>query len=207
MPRENPDPVTIAIFAKAPVPGYAKTRLIPRLGEQGTADLQRHLIERAVRIASEADLGPVVLWCSPNSDHEVFASLKKRYGIALRTQLGTDLGERMHHAFAVTSALPMLLIGTDCVAMTARLLSQSAASLREGADVVIAPVEDGGYVLIGLNTPSPELFRGISWSSADVIAETRARVRASGLRLVEFPMLWDIDRVEDYERAVAGGYL
>jgi rSAM/selenodomain-associated transferase 1 len=208
MPREHPDPVAVAIFAKAPVAGFAKTRLIPRLGEQGAANLQRQLIERTVRIACEARLGPAVLWCSPDSGHEVFTSLGKRYDIALQDQVGTDLGARMHHAFAVhTATCPTLLIGTDCVVMTAQLLLQSAALLRRGADIAVVPVEDGGYVLMGLRKPSPELFTGIGWGGATVVAETRARARAAGLRLEELPPLWDIDRVEDYERAIAGGYL
>jgi rSAM/selenodomain-associated transferase 1 len=161
-----------------------------------------------VRIACAADTGPVVLWCSPDSNHEVFATLGERYGIALENQNGADLGARMHNAFVVhTRTCPTLLIGTDCAVMTPDCLSQSAALLRRGADVAILPVEDGGYVLIGLRNPAAELFTGIHWSSETVMAETRARARAAGLDLQELPTLWDIDRVEDYERAISGGYL
>src|SRR5215472_15806273 len=150
MSRERPKSVAVAIFAKARIPGFAKTRLVPRLGQDGAADLQRRLIERAARIACEAELGPVSLWCLPNRGHDVFATFAQRYSIELYDQLeDADLGARMHHAFATLGAtVPMLLMGTDCVTLTPSHLVQSAELLRGEADAVIVPVEDGGYILI-----------------------------------------------------------
>src|SRR5258708_6413337 len=111
------EPVALAVFAKAPVAGFVKTRLIPLLGEEGAAQLQGHLIERTVRIACEASTGPLSLWCSPNTEHELFKSLAERYDLSLQEQIGDDLGARMHQAFVhLTEASPTLLIGTDCVA-------------------------------------------------------------------------------------------
>jgi len=202
------DRVSIAIFAKAPIAGFVKTRLIPRLGADGAAALQQRLIEQTVRVACEVELAQVVLWCTPDCGHDVFKSLAARYPITLETQSGADLGARMHRAIlAGAEAGPVLLIGTDCAVLTVEVLSRAAELFRAGADAVIVPVEDGGYVLIGLKRPTPELFAGIAWGRSTVMGETRARAREAGIRLEELPVLWDIDRVEDYERAVAGGYL
>ncbi len=206
--RAHPDPVSVAIFAKAPIAGFAKTRLIPRLGEDGAANVQRRLIERTVRIAHEANTGPLSLWCSPNADHEVFRSLGEHFGLALHDQIGNDLGARMHHAFSeLTKASAALLIGTDCAAIASQHLLTCANLLRAGSDGVIVPVEDGGYILIGLKRPAPALFADMPWGTADVMIETRARAMSAGLSLAELPPLWDIDRVEDYQRALACGYL
>lgn len=200
-------PVSIAVFAKAPVPGYAKTRLVPRLGEAGAADLQRQLTEHAVRVALAADVGPVALWCMPDCEHAFFAELRRRYGVALHAQAGADLGERMHHAVEkMAPAGPVLLMGTDCAVITAAHVRRCAEALA-AADAAAIPVEDGGYFLLGLRRPAPALFEGVAWSTPSVFAETRAKAAAAGLTLKVFEPLWDIDRPEDYERAVAEGVL
>jgi glycosyltransferase A (GT-A) superfamily protein (DUF2064 family) len=91
--------------------------------------------------------------------------------------------------------------------LTPRHLVESAQLLCGEADAVIIPVEDGGYILVGLKRPAPELFIDMIWSDADVVARTRQRAESAGLVLAELPPLWDIDRVEDYERAVSCGLL
>src|SRR3712207_3817693 len=114
MPLDRTEAVALAVFAKAPVPGYAKTRLIPRLGAAGAADLQRRLIERTIETAVGAALGPVSLWCTPKRNHGLFSELARDYGLTLYDQTGLDLGARMLAAFeALTPAGPLLLIGTD----------------------------------------------------------------------------------------------
>src|SRR3954470_21249023 len=90
----------VAILARAPVPGFAKTRLIPALGLEGAAHLQRRLLERAVRTALEARVGPVTLWCAPDVEHEPFATIAARFDLALASQPSGDLGERMLAGFA-----------------------------------------------------------------------------------------------------------
>ena len=209
MSRARPESVSVAIFAKAPIAGFAKTRLIPHLGENGAANLQQRLIERAVEIAKDAGLGPVSLWCLPNHDHEVFTALERRHGVALHDQLtNADLGARMHQAFsALAKTRPLLLMGTDCVAVGPGHLVRCAELLCGDADAVIIPVEDGGYILVGLKRPTPELFADIPWGGDDVVACTRTRAKSAGLTLAELPRLWDIDRVADYERAVSCGLI
>jgi hypothetical protein len=191
----------IAVLAKAPLPGLAKTRLVPRLGAAGAARLQAALIDRAVRTALAAGLGPVTLWCTPDDRHPAFVALAGREPVRLRPQEGTDLGARMAHAMGEHLARgPVLLIGTDCPALTAEAVRSAAARLADGADAVLLPAEDGGYVLIGLAAPHPGLFRGVSWGSGRVMDETRERLRALGLRWSEPATFWDVDRPDDVDR-------
>jgi rSAM/selenodomain-associated transferase 1 len=199
----------IAIVAKAPVPGYAKTRLATLLGAAGAAALQEELIERAVKTALAARLGPVSLWCAPDKAHPFFARMASANGLRLLDQQGDDLGARMAAAFdAPGQAGPLILIGTDCPALTPGHLRDCAAALARGADAVFLPAEDGGYVLVGLNEPRPELFAGIAWGTETVMAETRKRLQRAGLRWSEPAVLWDLDEPADYERyrALAGAF-
>lgn len=191
------EPIAIAILAKAPIPGLAKTRLIPALGAQGAACLQSRLIARAVACACVAATGPVTLWATPDTEHPVFATARTRCGIALACQPDGDLGMRM---LAALGSGPSLVIGTDCAALTAEHLRAAANALRDGCDVVLIPAEDGGYVLIGTRSPQPALFSEMRWSVAAVMEETRTRLRRLGLSWSELARLWDLDRPEDLAR-------
>jgi rSAM/selenodomain-associated transferase 1 len=196
----------VAILAKAPIAGYAKTRLIPRLGPDGAARLQERLIERAVATALDARLGPVTLWCAPDDRHPVFRAVV-RPGITLATQPEGDLGERMLTAFrAVRNGCPLVLIGTDCPALTPSDLVE-AATLLATADVVISPAEDGGYGLIAAERAIAELFERMPWGSGEVAALTRVRAAAVGLVLSEMPTIWDVDSPSDFDRLARSGLL
>ena len=198
----------VAVFARAPVPGSAKTRLIPSLGAAGAARLQAAFIRRALGTATGAALGPVSLWCAPDCGHPCFAACRDEFGIALASQRGPDLGARMLHAFTELCATrPTLLIGTDCPALTAGALQAAAAALEQGDDAVFIPAEDGGYVLIGLARPVAALFRDIAWGSGEVMAASRERLRAAGLRWRELAPSWDVDRPEDLARLRASGIM
>jgi uncharacterized protein len=198
----------LAVFARAPVPGEAKTRLIPRLGAAGAARLQAALIRRALRTATDAALGPVSLWCAPDCSHPVFAACRDELDVALAPQCGRDLGARMLHAFTVLCPVQrVLLIGTDCPALTVDALRAAAAALDEGDDAVFVPAEDGGYVLVGLARPIAVLFGDIAWGSDRVMAQTRDRLRAAGVHWRELAPSWDVDRPEDLTRLLASGIM
>jgi uncharacterized protein len=197
----NPEIVDIAVFAKAPEPGLAKTRLIPALGAQGAARLQRQLTRRAVLTAQRAALGSVTLWCTPHTQHRFFRALRRCTGVACARQPSGDLGHRMLHAFrAQCGRGPLLLIGTDCPALTPDDLRSAAQALRDGDDAVFLPAEDGGYVLVGLRRPQPAVFDGVSWGTEWVMAETRTRLCAERLHWCEPRVLWDVDRPADLPR-------
>lgn len=201
MPRA-PAEVAVAILAKAPVPGLAKTRLIPALGAAGAAALAADLIRRTVATAIAAATGPVTLWTTPVPDHPLFAELAGAHPLALARQPDGDLGTRMLACCA--SGRPTLVIGTDCPAFTPQHLVDAANVLRDGLDAVVIPAADGGYVLIGTRMPQPALFTDMTWSAADVMAETRRRLARLGLAWREPARLWDVDTAEDLARFRAG---
>ncbi len=192
------DPVEIAILAKAPVPGAAKTRLIPELGAHGAAFLYERMIEHTVAIACEARLGPVTLWATSPA-HAVFNEIARSFPVRLRRQGDGGLGARMLAAFTAAKG-PALVIGADCPALAAGHLREAAAALAEGKDAVFIPVDDGGYVLVGLRTPAASLFAGMSWGVSTVMAETRRRLAEAGLTWRELEPLWDVDTPADLAR-------
>jgi uncharacterized protein len=198
--------VDIAVFARAPLAGQAKTRLIPRLGEEGAARLQQQLIDRALARAGAVQGARVTLWTTGPLDHAATLASAQAAGADIRLQRGSDLGARMANAFADTldGGRAMLLIGTDCPAQTREDLVAALVALQ-GADAVLQPAEDGGYVLIGMKRLHPMLFGGIAWGSESVLATTRTRAAGAGLRLAELPPSWDLDRSEDLDRAVTLG--
>lgn len=191
------------IFAKAPEPGRVKTRLIPALGANGAAELQRQLIERTLGAAAAAGLGSVELWCAPGPDAPFFAACAGRSGLTLRAQGDGDLGERMARALesALADGVPGLLVGCDCPVFTPAYLREAAAALAEGSDAVFGPAEDGGYVLVGLaRGPAAALFANVAWGTAAVMQQTRARLVRGHWRWRELAPLWDVDRPEDLQR-------
>ena len=226
----------VIVFAKAPVAGQAKTRLIPALGAAGAAALAERLLDHAVAQAVAAGLGRVVLCVTPSTAHPAFQRLRAHYSLHLTLQGQGDLGRRMHRALAQAlagapactptraptltptraptiaptiapiGATPLappgnagvLLIGSDAPALSAAVLRAAAAALAD-ADAVVVPALDGGYVLIGLRRPAPTLFEGVAWSTGQVMAQTRQRAAAAGLRLVALPALADIDEPTDLQ--------
>ena len=195
------DRAALLVFARAPVPGEAKTRLIPLLGAVGAARLQQRLTEHALATAIAADVGRVGLWCTPDRDHPFFLECARRYPIDIATQCGSTLGERL--AFAAVRELhshgAILIVGTDCPALTCAHLRAARAALRHN-DVVIQPAEDGGYVLIGLSRPCAEAFTEIDWGSSRVFEQTMSRLSMAGRRVRVHERLWDVDVPPDYER-------
>ena len=184
-------------MARAPVPGETKRRLIPALGPERSAALHRAMIRRAVASALRSGVGPVELWCTPSTDHACFRALRHDVPIELRTQVGPDLGARMHAAIGAHPGA-VAVIGTDCPSLEPNDLVRAADALHSAAaDVVIAPAFDGGYVLIAVDRPRPELFAGVEWGTGRVLAQTLARVQAVGLRLLQLDARRDIDRPGD----------
>jgi uncharacterized protein len=204
MSRATRDPIAIAILAKAPLPGLAKTRLAPALGHDGAAALQARFIERAVETAHAAAIGPVTLWVAPDERHPAFQTIAALLGVPLARQPAGDLGLRMLVAMAAARG-PAIVIGTDCPALTADHLRRAADALRSPADVVIIPVEDGGYALIGSRWPDPCLFLDMPWSTERVMGETRRRLSERRLSWRELPQLWDVDVPADLDRLRAVG--
>ena len=198
----------VVVFAKAPVPGEVKTRLVPSIDARTAAVLYEEMVSHALRTAVAAAAGPVDLWCAPSAEHPFFVRCSKEFKIKLRAQTEGDLGGRMAQAFSETLKISTcaLLIGSDCPCLTQSDLREAASFLQHGVDAVIGPAEDGGYVLLGLSQSTPELFKGVPWGTASVLEETRTRLQSLGWRWHELPERWDVDRPEDLERLMDEGY-
>ncbi len=197
------------VFARAPVAGAAKTRMIPLLGAAGAAALHGRLIRRALATARSASTGTIALWCAPDAENPFLRSAAQQFQAALHVQHGDDLGARMADAFTATleQSACAVCIGADCPALTPAHLHQAMAALRDGNDAVFAPAEDGGYVLVGLARATPQLFAGIAWGESTVMAQTREHLHELGLRWQELETLWDVDRPEDYLRLQQSGLM
>ena len=190
-------PTRIVIFAKAPVAGRVKTRLIPMLGEDGAALLARRMLANTVASALEAGLGTPELCATPQPGDPDWAGLLPT-GIQVSDQGPGDLGQRLAAATqrVMAGGERILLIGTDCPQLDGKRLSDAAAQL-DLHDAVIHPARDGGYVLLGLARNHPSLFAGIAWSTDTVAAITIDRIRALGWSLFVGETLTDIDEPGD----------
>lgn len=202
----------VILFAKAPLPGLAKTRLAPALGAPGAAALAAQLLRHAVQQAMAAALGPVEICCAPDAGHALFAELAQQHGLALTLQGGGDLGQRMDRAFKRVLAQAVqghgqgqgaLLMGTDAPALDAARLRQAAAALAR-SPAVFVPALDGGYALVGLRRPAPCCFEGMAWSTPLVMQHTRRRLQAAGLGWAELAPVPDIDEAADLRHLPAG---
>ena len=194
----------IVIFAKAPQPGSVKTRLIPALGADGAATLARRLLAHTLSQALAAGVGEVELCMSPAPPDPAWHSVAIDLAIRQTAQGGGDLGARMARAVkratlqTQSADTSVLLIGTDCPALTAALIKQSARQL-EHHDAVMLPAYDGGYVLLGLKTPCPGLFEDMAWSTSVVASQTLQRMAVHNLSVWQGPTLHDIDEPADLQ--------
>lgn len=211
----------LILFTRYPRPGACKTRLIPVLGAEGAAELQRRLTERLLeRLAPLLEEPSISLELRYTPDHEgpamerwirgedgrraavpAIASAKNtRAGRVLLAPQGPgDLGQRMHRAIAAAlqeGAASALVLGTDVPGLTASLAREAIEALTT-RELVLGPAADGGYYLIGLTRPCSALFEGVPWGQDTVMEATLERARKAGLDVALLPPLSDIDRPED----------
>lgn len=188
----------IVVFAKAPQPGFAKTRLIPALGEQGAAELARRMLFDTLHEASAANIGAVELCVTPAIHDPAWHEIQLPSGVELYGQGEGDLGARLARAAgrALADAGQVLLIGTDCVEMSAGLLREAAQALQTH-DAVMHGTVDGGYALLGLRRYSPSLFGDMPWSTGAVADITLARIGQLGWAVHIGQVLHDVDEPQD----------
>lgn len=202
--RQGKMSAALVIFAKAPIPGQVKTRLSPALTEDEAATLHGSfvldMLERSRAAATKFKL-PIdrFLACAPSSSHVFFRIMEARHGVTLLDQQGVDLGARMHHALAGLFAQGyrrICLVGTDVPSLPLTHYRDAVEALTRH-DLVIGPANDGGYYLIGLTQPRPELFADIPWSTDRVMALTRQKAIAAGLKTALLPAWSDVDTIDD----------
>jgi hypothetical protein len=201
-------PARVLVFARAPVPGACKTRLIPALGPAGAAALHRRLLIATLETARASGC-EVELWCAPDTAHGFFARCRREYGARLRRQPAGDLGRRMALALGRVlreGADRAVLVGSDCPELAPADLRRARAALGQ-VECVLQPSTDGGYVLIGARRIERRALAAVSWSSGRELAQTRRRCARLGLRSRELRALGDIDTPGDYRRARREGLL
>ena len=191
----------IVIFAKAPVAGKVKTRLIAVLGEEGAARLAQRMLADTVEQAKKAGLSTPQLCATPHPDDPSWEEHLPS-GLWLTDQGPGDLGQRLAAATRrlIDDGEHILLIGTDCPALDANCLREAAAQLTTH-DAVMHPATDGGYVLFGLVRTHPSLFENIAWSTNSVAETTISRIQALGWSLFVGETLSDIDEPADLDMA------
>lgn len=190
----------LIIFSRYPEPGKTKTRMIPALGAQGAAQLQRHMTEHTVAQARElqkyAGVTAEVHFAGGN---EQLMQTWLGIDFVYKPQNSGNLGQRMASAYQdafASGAQKVIMIGIDCPGVNAQLLSQGFTMLEQN-DLVLGPAADGGYYLIGLRHFSTQLFQGISWGSGQVLQQTVAIAQQLNLQFTYLPVLEDVDRPED----------
>jgi len=190
----------LIIFTRYPEPGKTKTRLIPALGAEGAATLQRQMTEHTLAQVKELQakrLVSVEVYFVGGNQQLMQSWLGT--SVIYRQQGDGDLGRRM--AIAFQTALEagkqrVVVIGTDCPDLKAQLMVKAFHALEQH-DLVLGPAQDGGYYLIGLCRLIPQLFTGISWSTAEVLQQTMSIAQRLELAVAYLPMLSDVDRPED----------
>ncbi len=203
--------ITLLVFARAPVAGLCKTRLIPRLGARGAAWVQRRLVEHlldAAQAAARASSEPMrlILCGAPDARHHFFKACQKRYGAQLERQSRGDLGQRMRAAIRAQVAQgPVLLVGSDAFGLGSADLLAAVAALKH-CDYTVIGAPDGGYVLIGARKPLPSLA-GVAWSSGRERMQTLRRLREHGSADASHAQRSDFDTARDWQRARRAGQL
>lgn len=190
---------TLIIFAKAPVAGRVKTRLIPDMGEVKATILYKELLNRTLGTAIKTGISDIQLWISGNVRHQFFTNLKNRESFKFCKQTGRDLGERMFNAFdsVLKQHSYAVLIGSDCPELLYSDIQSAISLLKSGKELVLGPAEDGGYYLIGLKENKPALFSEIKWGEDNVFSETYTRAKNMNLDTALLSKRNDVDRAYD----------
>jgi rSAM/selenodomain-associated transferase 1 len=189
---------TLVVFVKEPRPGAVKTRLAADVGPEAAAELYRALAEAVLEATTPVpgEYERLVFFDPPEARRALREWLP---GVSLRAQARGELGERMADAFARAfgrGAVRVAIVGSDAPGVTRATALRALEALGE-ADVVLGPAEDGGYYLIGLRAPHPELVRDILWSTPAVMRQTLERATAAGLVVRRLEPLRDVDTLAD----------
>ncbi len=187
----------VLLFAKAPRAGFVKTRLARDVGERRAVQLYRLVGEKVA--SSVARRYPMEIWYDPPDALEEMRSWLGDHNF--QPQASGDLGARLRHAFEVhfaDSSLPAVAIGADAPDLGASTIDSAARALQD-VPVVLGPAVDGGYYLLGLTCPQPELFENIPWSTPNVCQITLDICKRLHLEVVKLGTLRDLDTADDLE--------
>ena len=191
----------LIVFARAPIAGRTKTRLVGSLGATGAALLYARLLLNTLRQVETLDIERL-LYVDDLAARAYFESRLMTEQWQIHVQRGDDLGSRMANAFAeiLPDRTAAILIGSDIVDFSAGDIVDARRRLASGDDAVLGPSADGGYWLIGLRQPAPGLFEAMDWGTATVYAATSKRLNASGRNWTAVALRHDIDTADDLAR-------
>jgi rSAM/selenodomain-associated transferase 1 len=193
-------PERLMVFTRYPEAGKTKTRLIPVLGAEGAAKLQREMTEHTLVQVQNCDRAlSVEIHFSGGNVQQMRDWLGENW--AYRQQSQGDLGQRMASAFACAFAEGIkraVIIGTDCPELSSQLMSEAFEKL-ETYDLALGRAADGGYYLIGLREEMRALFEGIAWGTSQVLQQTVTIAEAKNCAIAYLPLLHDIDYAEDLQ--------
>ncbi|MBN1582332.1 MAG: TIGR04282 family arsenosugar biosynthesis glycosyltransferase [Anaerolineae bacterium] len=200
--RGKASPQHLVLYAKHPLPGYAKTRLGAAIGTEQSAGVYARLLYAYLLDLAKAHLPgtTIELSLASASDIAFFAGAFPEFTV--QPQVEGDLGQRMAASFAQAfsrGASSVILTGSDVPDLTSQLVRDAFQAL-ESNPIVIGPAADGGYYLVGMHAPGARLFEGIAWSSKHVLAQTQDLARAQKLEIAYLPELYDMDTIREYER-------
>lgn len=190
----------LVVVAKEPVPGKVKTRLFPELSPADAADLYRCFLHDRIQGVSTLNGIDIALAYTPENAVETFTELVSD-GFALFAQRGKGLGERLNNIFLEQldhGYEAVSIVDSDSPDLPVSIIKESFhLLLSKHADVVFGPCRDGGYYLVGMRRPHPELFRDIPWSTRRVLSKSLDRAREMGLNVELLPLWNDLDTFED----------
>lgn len=188
----------LIIFVRNPVLGKVKTRLAAGIGEAKALQVYEHLLQHTQSIVNDLEVTKFVYYADEINNSDLWNDLEKR------KQHGDDLGERMQNAFEELFAAgfsKVCIIGSDCFELTSDIVTKAFAVL-DTKDLVIGPVMDGGYYLLGTNKLIPQLFINKTWSTSTVFSDTLKDAASLNLSVMQLPVLNDIDNESDFRNSV-----
>lgn len=197
----------ILVFLKAPEPNSVKTRLANAIGSKEAVTVYKKLVERQLSIFTAEN--PIEIHFAP---HDAKDSMTTWLGDNYEyfPQCSGDLGQRLQsgilRAFE-SGAKNVIAIGGDCPNLQLQEIQAAKYFLNNSTDLVFGPTEDGGYYLIGLSAPHTSLFEKIPWSSEHTLKASLKVATAKKLNIAMLNTLYDIDTVEDYQRALREGHI
>ncbi|MFT6723173.1 MAG: rSAM/selenodomain-associated transferase 1 [Arenicella sp.] len=189
------DNIPLLLFAKAPIAGSVKTRLMTHCSAEQAAEIAKRLMEESIQRACESWPGEVFLSVWLDLDHVFFSKMRQRYAITVTQQCEGDLGAKMRHALS-SYGYPAAVMGCDAPHTLASSLRQAYTLLQSGKSV-IGPSDDGGYYFLGLCHASDDLFLNKPWGQDQVFEKTLASANSAGLTLKQLPSLNDVDEWQD----------
>jgi uncharacterized protein len=205
--------VAVGIFCKTPAAGFSKTRLSPPLRAEDCSAISTCFIRDLAGTIDSlgVDVTPYAVYTPVGTEPALAALLPSRF--RLLPQCDGEFGTRLNHAISEllgAGHVGAIMVNADSPTLPPSILRAAVDALRRGDAVVLSPAVDGGYTLIGLSRPHPEVFADIPWSTSEVYRLTRERAAEANIPVIEVPRWYDVDdqqTLQLLETELAGGHL